>query len=270
MTIPNAGGLVIAPNIEMAEYMATIIELLEKEKPVLVHSNLSNCEERIAAFRNTNKKWIVSVAMISEGVDIKRLRVLVYLPNARTELAFRQSIGRVVRTLGQNDRSRAYVIMPRLKILEEYAKKVEKEMGANAQIISGKARKKLCPECEQECSLRDKECSFCGYLFPEREGQMIACDNCETQNPISAENCKTCGHSFQTEFGISLKDAYRDGVISIGMTISEEEVKESENLDPSIEKDILSSGNEVLINMWGRIPKEAQARFINIVTTKGR
>ena len=44
---------------------------------------------------------------------------------------------------------------------------------------------------------------------------MIACDNCETQNPISAENCKTCGYSFQTEFGISLKDAYRDGVISI-------------------------------------------------------
>ena len=99
---------------------------------------------------------------------------------------------------------------------------------------------------------------------------MIGCDNCKTQNPISAKNCKTCGHSFQTEFGISLKDAYRDGVISIGMTISEEEVKESENLDPSIEKDILSSGNEVLINMWGRIPKEAQARFINIVTTKSR
>ena len=31
LTIPNAGGLVIAPNIEMAEYMATIIELLERE-----------------------------------------------------------------------------------------------------------------------------------------------------------------------------------------------------------------------------------------------
>ncbi len=270
LAIPNAGGLVIAPNIEMAEYMAAIIEMLEKEKPTLVHSNLSNCEERIAAFRNTNKKWIVSVAMISEGVDIKRLRVLVYLPNARTELAFRQSIGRVVRTLGKNDRSRAYVIMPRLKILEEYAKKVEKEMGVNAQIISGKARKKVCPECEQECNLRDKECSFCGYTFPEHEQQKISCDNCGTQNPITAKNCKNCGDSFQMEFGISLKDAYRDGVISIGMTITEEEIKESENLDPSIEKDILSSGNEVLINMWGRIPKEAQARFINIVTTKNR
>ena len=50
--------------------------------------------------------------MVSEGVDIKRLRVLVYLPAARTELAFRQAIGRVVRTLGPDDDTRAYVVMP--------------------------------------------------------------------------------------------------------------------------------------------------------------
>ena len=69
-------GLVIAPNIALAEYMADIIEILEGEKPV-VHNKIANPEQRIAAFRNTNKKWIVSVAMISKGVDIKRLRVLV-------------------------------------------------------------------------------------------------------------------------------------------------------------------------------------------------
>ena len=54
LTLPNAGGLVIAPNIEMAEYMASILEKLEGEKPVIVHSNLSNTEERIAAFRKTS------------------------------------------------------------------------------------------------------------------------------------------------------------------------------------------------------------------------
>ena len=35
--------------------------------------------------------------MIGEGVDIQRLRVLVYLPRARTDLRFRQAMGRVVR-----------------------------------------------------------------------------------------------------------------------------------------------------------------------------
>ena len=78
--LPNAGGLVIAPNIEMAEYMAKILEEIEGEKPILVHSQLTNTESQIEKFKNTDKRWIVSVNMISEGVDIKRLRVLVYLP----------------------------------------------------------------------------------------------------------------------------------------------------------------------------------------------
>ena len=77
---------------------------------MIVHSNKPNASKIIRRFRNSKKRWIVSVAMISEGVDIKRLRVLVYLPNAKTELAFRQSIGRVIRSMGKNDISRAYII----------------------------------------------------------------------------------------------------------------------------------------------------------------
>ena len=90
--IPNAGGLVIAPSIKVAEYMSKILLKLTGEKPILVHSDDSNSEDKISAFRNSSKKWIVSVAMISEGVDIKRLRLLVYLPNPQTELSFRQAI----------------------------------------------------------------------------------------------------------------------------------------------------------------------------------
>jgi superfamily II DNA or RNA helicase len=114
----DAGGLVIAPSIQMAEYIATLIELVEGERPMLVHSQMPNAESKIKAFRNTDKRWIVSVAMISEGVDIKRLRVL-YLPNALTELAFRQAIGRVVRTAGPTDDTRAYVVMPSFETFEE-------------------------------------------------------------------------------------------------------------------------------------------------------
>ena len=80
--MPDAGGLVIASSIQMAEYITTLIELIEGERPMLVHSQMPNADSKIKAFRNTDKRWIVSVAMISEGVDIKRLRVLIYLPNA--------------------------------------------------------------------------------------------------------------------------------------------------------------------------------------------
>ncbi len=96
--IPKAGGLVIAPKIEVAKYMAALLEQIDGEKPVLVHSQMPNVKERISAFKNTNKRWLVAVAMISEGVDIERLRVLVYLPSVQTELSFRQAMGRVVRT----------------------------------------------------------------------------------------------------------------------------------------------------------------------------
>ncbi len=40
--------------------------------------------------------------MISEGVDIRRLRILVYATNIVTELAFRQITGRIVRTDPKN------------------------------------------------------------------------------------------------------------------------------------------------------------------------
>ena len=47
--------------------------------------------------------------------------------------------------------------------------------------------------------------------------------------------------------------------------LTEEEMLEGESLDPSLEKDILSSGQETLIALWSRIPPAARAKFINIV-----
>ena len=104
---------------------------------MIVHSQMNNPDARIRAFRNTTKRWIVSVAMISEGVDIKRLRVLVHLPNALTELAFRQAIGRVVRTQGPDDDTRAYVVMPCTQIFEAYARRIESEMSPGKRKDTG-------------------------------------------------------------------------------------------------------------------------------------
>jgi Rad3-related DNA helicase len=131
--MPDAGGLVITPSIEMAEYMVKLLEIIEGERPMLVHSQLPNPNNKIKAFRNTDKRWLVSVSMVSEGVDIKRLRVLVHLPNALTELAFRQAIGRVVRTAGPDDDTRAYVVMPSLETFENYARRIEEEMSPAAR-----------------------------------------------------------------------------------------------------------------------------------------
>ena len=49
--MPNAGGLVIAPNIQMAEYMVALLEKIEGDRPMLVHSQMPNPNSKIAAFR---------------------------------------------------------------------------------------------------------------------------------------------------------------------------------------------------------------------------
>jgi superfamily II DNA or RNA helicase len=50
--------------------------------------------------------------MVSEGVDIPRLRVGVYATNTITELFFRQAVGRLVRWSGSSSRQTAYMFIP--------------------------------------------------------------------------------------------------------------------------------------------------------------
>lgn len=256
-TLPNAGGLVIAPSIEMAEYIAKIIEMLEGEKPVIVHSEVPNVEDKIAMFKNTDKRWIVSVAMISEGVDIKRLRVLIYLPNAQTELSFRQSMGRVVRSYGKDDITRAYVIMPTHKIFEVFAKRVENEMSPSKRkdnVIE--AKHKICPVCEEINHLNAEICKECEYQFPKPKQFKIKCDKCGTLNNTKDEHCINCGCSMKQIYKITLNEALRDGAIIRGMDIDEVSVKKGEEIAPIIKEKVLRSGHEKLIQIIKQLPDE--------------
>ena len=50
--------------------------------------------------------------MVSEGVDVPRLRVGVYATNSRTELFFRQVIGRFIRRTPEPKQQMAHVFLP--------------------------------------------------------------------------------------------------------------------------------------------------------------
>ena len=56
-----------------------------------------DASERISRFAASDDPWIVAVRMVSEGVDIPRLRIAVFATTTTTELFFRQAVGRVVR-----------------------------------------------------------------------------------------------------------------------------------------------------------------------------
>ncbi len=263
--MPSAGGLIIAPTIEIAEHMCDILEILEGEKPALVHSQIPNSEKKIEAFRRTNKRWLVSVAMVSEGVDIKRLRVLVYLPNAQTELFFRQAIGRVVRTLGEKDTTSAYVIMPKIPQFEKFALSIEREMPPKKISKTNRPTKKICPICDTECHLHAQKCNECEHEFFEQSDQMQPCFNCGHLNPLENEDCDNCGSKMKQAFEVELTRAIRDGAIIRSMTLDEEEVKFGEDISGSLKNDILSSGDEVLIQLLNKMPKESLGRLAKLV-----
>lgn len=264
--LPKAGGLVIAPNIKVAEYMADLLEILTEKKPIIVHSKTPNAEDKIDAFRHSDKDWLVSVAMISEGVDIKRLRILIYLPNAQTELSFRQAIGRVVRSMGDEDDSRAYVIMPTHSIFEEYARRIEREMLA-AKITNDSFNylTKKCPKCENECNKNDNICNFCKYNFPDKKVKYKICNNCKTDNNINAEFCVKCNEKFGNEYTITLDTALRMGGIARELDVDEEEVRYAEKYYKDIRKEILESGDARVIEVLSIFPEESLLKLKKIL-----
>ena len=267
-TIPQAGGLVIAPSIGVAEYIAELLEAMDGEKPILVHSQMPNAESRISIFKNSAKRWLVSVAMISEGVDIKRLRILVYLPSAKTELAFRQAMGRVVRTLGPEDYSRAYVVMPTLAVLEEYARRVEREMGPAAR-VEPSPMSKLCGVCGHENEKTATSCSSCGTDFPVPKKRFKECEECGGLNPVAVDSCQHCGASFKAEYEITLNEALRMGAIVRGMDLEEEEVQDAEQNKKQILRDVLTSGDDALIRLVKQLPEESYGRLRRILNPDG-
>ena len=263
--LPMAGGLVIAPTIPVAKYMAKIIELKTNKKPVVVHNDegAQECKARIKRFRkNLNDDWLVSVDMIGEGVDIQRLRVLVYLPRARTDLRFRQAMGRVVRKYEEqgweNDDSTAYVIMPAFEVFDKLAKSIEEEMPGKD--LKPKSTKK-CPSCQTENKRNAKKCisKSCDYEWPPASPRYKKCkdETCKALNPIGAKTCQTCGNDFGTPFVITLKDVFRDRIIARGQEISEEDAKDSEKLTSIFYDFVSKTTNPMLIQLARQNPPEA-------------
>jgi hypothetical protein len=81
--------------------------------------------EKITAFSQSSDKFIVAVRMVSEGVDIPRCAVLVWLTSYRTPLFFAQAVGRVVRA--RKPEESATVFLPAVRPLLALAAELEAE-----------------------------------------------------------------------------------------------------------------------------------------------
>jgi superfamily II DNA or RNA helicase len=127
---PGAGGLVVAIDMEHAERLAERLARVSGERPTVVTSDAPDASERIARFATGSGRWLVSVLMVSEGVDVPRLRVGVYATTARTELFFRQVVGRFVRRTpggGRDPIQMSHLFLASDPRLKQLAAQVEEE-----------------------------------------------------------------------------------------------------------------------------------------------
>jgi superfamily II DNA or RNA helicase len=107
-----AAGLVLATDVDHARGIASLLRTRLGRRAVVVTNDDHRASERIAAFAGSLEPWIVAVRMVSEGVDIPRLRVGVYATTTTTELFFRQAVGRLVRWTSGMDDQPAYLFIP--------------------------------------------------------------------------------------------------------------------------------------------------------------
>ncbi|HEX5923867.1 MAG TPA: DEAD/DEAH box helicase family protein [Baekduia sp.] len=142
----DAGGLVVAADSEHARKIAKLLKDVSGKSPTVVLHTETGAHKKLAAFTDSREEWLVAVNMVSEGVDIPRLRVGVYASAAKTPLIFRQVVGRFVRTIAGRPAEMSWLYLPGDPVLrrresdeelfDERPERAESEKGEVAEFVA--------------------------------------------------------------------------------------------------------------------------------------
>ncbi len=124
----DAGALAVAADATHARQMAKLLVEVTGKAPLVVLHTEARAAQKLATFRGSREPWIVAVNMVSEGVDIPRLRVGVYATAAKTPMIFRQIVGRFVRTIPGRMPEPSWMYLPADPVLRGHAAEVESEL----------------------------------------------------------------------------------------------------------------------------------------------
>jgi superfamily II DNA or RNA helicase len=125
MLVITEGEIGPAEDGKWSTQVARSIVKLHGLKTVEVHSDIEAAHAKIDAFRTSRDPVLVSIAMVAEGVDIPRIRVVVWLARRVTFLLFVQVAGRALRFQADSgvphDKQHAVMVMPADPRLEQFA-----------------------------------------------------------------------------------------------------------------------------------------------------
>jgi superfamily II DNA or RNA helicase len=121
---PGSGGLVVADSRLLANRCVRMLARATGVRPAVALGDDPQARDVIDDFRRGQTPWLVACRMVSEGIDIPRLRVIVYATKERTPLRFQQICGRAVRGNGLN----AVVFFPAVPELVTLARDVQEQL----------------------------------------------------------------------------------------------------------------------------------------------
>jgi superfamily II DNA or RNA helicase len=181
---PNAGALFTcrpgrgesSEDKHVHQIAQKIRQYTGKEVVVVTHVD-KNSEGKIAAFRNSYTPYLVAVNMVSEGVDIPRLRAIGFMRYISSEMMFRQIVGRSVRMTDDEDGTASMIFMPKFQLMHQFALNMEGEA------LQG-LRDMRCKECGQYPCMCNRTCEKC-----LRDPCICLCETCG-QYPCECIVCK--------------------------------------------------------------------------------
>ena len=140
---------------------------------------------------------------------------------------------------------------------------VELEMSPRHRSEPAAPRTKECPICGTECEVTATACHDVMKSFNWHSRQKT-CHACESLTRW-VQSCVACVEIFAHDVTVQLDDALRHGAIVRGMEVEEEEVVLGETLAPQLEKKVLRSGDEFLINLLRTVPEESYGRLARMM-----
>ncbi|WP_299572764.1 DEAD/DEAH box helicase family protein [uncultured Shewanella sp.] len=139
---PLAGGLVVASSIKHAKQLYQTLVKDFQQTACIVTSKLKHPSHTIDAFRQNDIQWIVSVGMISEGTDIPRLQVCCHLSRIKTEMHYRQVLGRILRVTS-DEVQQAWLFTLAEANLTEFAYRIGQDLPEMAVIFNQKEQQPI-------------------------------------------------------------------------------------------------------------------------------
>lgn len=131
----DAAGLIVASSIQHAVKIQQLLLQITSGGCVLVTSDNKDSQKKIEEFKISKCRWLVSVGMVTEGTDIPRLQVCCHLSQIRTELHFRQVLGRILRSRKDEVKKSADLFIPAQPDLLIYANRLLNELPNHPDIL---------------------------------------------------------------------------------------------------------------------------------------